>query len=344
MQALVQYGLDSGQVELRQRPIPAIGEEDVLLRIGAVGVCGSDIHQYLATPSWRVDVPVILGHEFTGTVAAVGARVTNFCEGDRVVSETAAHICRECVYCRSGNYQVCPNRQGYGTRIDGAMAEFARVPARCLHHVPDQLGFERAALTEPTCVAYSAIVERSTLKPGQTVLILGPGPIGLLGLAVARLQGAGTIIVAGLARDRSRLDLATRLGATYVIDLETESLTDLLSLIGDGFGADLVIDAAGAAASFRIAMEAVRPLGQIAKIGWGPGPLNMSLDPIVQKSVTVNGSFSHNYGTWERVIQLLASDQLPIGAIIGMDAPLSQWKQAFESMHSGEITKAILRP
>lgn len=344
MSALVQYGLESGQVELRQAPIPSIGEDDVLLRVGAVGVCGSDIHQYLATPSWRVDVPVTLGHEFTGTVAAVGNRVAGFYEGDRVVSETAARICGECVYCRSGQYQVCPKRQGYGARIDGAMAGFARVPARCLHHIPDHLGFDKAALTEPTCVAYSAIVERSTLKPGQTVLILGPGPIGLLGLAVARLQGAGVTIVAGLARDRTRLELATQMGASHIIDLESESLPELLSSIGDGFGADLVIDAAGVAASFRLAMEAVRPLGKIAKVGWGPGPLNMSLDPIVQKSVTVNGSFSHNYGTWERVIQLLASDQLPIGGLVGMDAPLSYWKEAFESMHSGEITKAILRP
>src|SRR5436305_13660088 len=114
MSAVVQFGLEPEQVELRAVPVPRIGEDDVLLRVGAVGVCGSDVHQYHGKPSWRVEVPVTLGHEFTGTVAAVGRRVSTFREGDRVVSETAARICGECVYCRSGNYHVCPRRQGFG--------------------------------------------------------------------------------------------------------------------------------------------------------------------------------------------------------------------------------------
>ncbi|MBV9278602.1 MAG: zinc-binding dehydrogenase [Chloroflexi bacterium] len=344
MPALVQYGLQPGEVDLREVPVPAIGEGEVLLRVRAVGVCGSDVHQYHATPSWRVEPPVILGHEFTGTVAAVGDGVGGFREGDRVVSETAAQICGSCVYCRSGHYNVCPHRRGFGALVDGAMAEYVRAPARCLHHIPNDLPFERAALTEPVCVAYAAVAERTVVKPGYSVLVLGPGPIGLLCLLIARLHGAGPTIVAGLGSDGPRLDLARRLGATHTVDLQSRDLAELLRGIGDGFGPDVVIDAAGVASSFRTAMETVRPLGQITKVGWGPGPLNDSLDPIVRKSVTVSGTFSHTYPTWERVIALLASRQIDVDPLVGSDAPLTDWREGFDGMHTGRIAKALLRP
>jgi alcohol dehydrogenase/L-iditol 2-dehydrogenase len=344
MAGVVQFALEAGSVELREVPIPQFDEDEVLLRVGAVSVCGSDVHQYHGTPSWRVNVPVVLGHEFTGTVAAVGARVEGFKEGDRVVSETAARICGHCVFCRSGNYNVCPHRQGFGYGIDGAMAEYVRVPARCLHHIPDSLPFERAAMTEPTCVAYNAVAERSTVKPGVSVLVLGPGPIGMLCLLVARLHGATEVIAAGLTSDRARLDLARSLGATRTVDLQQENLSEVIAGIGDGYGVDLVVDAAGVAPSFKSAMASVRPLGQITKVGWGPGPLDASLDPIVQKAVTVNGSFSHNYSTWERVISLLASGQVDTGPLVGMQGGLDRWKDGFDGMHEGAIPKAVLLP
>jgi alcohol dehydrogenase/L-iditol 2-dehydrogenase len=182
------------------------------------------------------------------------------------------------------------------------------------------------------------------VKPGYTVLVLGPGPIGLLCLLLAGLHGAGTTIVAGLTSDSPRLDLARSLGATHAVDLQQDDLMELIHGVGDGFGADVVIDAAGVAASFHTAMEAVRPLGQIAKVGWGPGPVGVSLDPIVQKSVTVNGSFSHNYRTWERVISLLSSCQIDVSPLVGLYAPLDNWKEGFDSMHDGRIPKAVLQP
>ena len=344
MQAVVQYGQAAGQVELRELPIPEIGADDVLLRVGAVSVCGSDIHQYYSSVSWSVNVPVTLGHEFTGVVAAVGSRALGFKEGDRVVSETAAVICGECIYCRTGHYNVCPRRKGFGYGVNGAMAGYVRVPVRCLHHIPDSLPFHIAALTEPCCVAFNAMVERATIKLGDSVLVLGPGPIGLLCLLVAQLHGAGTTIVAGLSCDAPRLEIARRLGATHTIDLQTEDLPEFLGSVGDGFGVDVVVDATGAAQAFKAAMAAVRPLGQIVKVGWGPGPLGFSLDPIVQKAVTVHGSFSHNYPTWERVIALLASGKLDIAPLIGLDTPLEEWKEAFEGMHTSRIVKAVLRP
>ncbi|MCA1599391.1 MAG: zinc-binding dehydrogenase [Chloroflexi bacterium] len=344
MPAVVQYGMAGKEVELREVPVPTIGDDDVLLHVGAVGVCGSDVHQYNSSSSWGVNVPVIMGHEFCGIIAAVGARVAGVREGDRVAAETAAAICGHCVYCRSGQYNLCPERLGFGYGTDGAMAGYVRVPARCLHRLPDNLPFSIAAMTEPCCVAYNAIVERSTVKAGDTVFVLGPGPIGLLCMLMARLQGATTTVVAGLTSDAPRLEIARDIGATHTLDLQTEDPREFVRNLGDGYGVDLVVDATGVAGAFQTAMDLVRPLGQIAKVGWGPGPLGFSLDPLVRKAVTVNGSFSHTYRTWERVIALLASGELDITRLGGLHASLADWQRGFEDMHAGTIVKAVLYP
>src|SRR5215211_1207050 len=224
MTGLVQYELRPKAVELRELPVPEIGEGDVLLRVGAVSVCGSDIHQYHNKQSWPVRVPVVLGHEFSGVVAEVGKRVRGFKEGDRVVSETAASICGQCIYCRAGQYNLCPHRSGFGYGTDGAMAEFVRVPERCLHHIPASLSSERAALTEPCCVGYNAVAVKSHIKPGDIVVVLGPGPIGLLAAEIARVSGAGTLVVSGMSQDESRLAAARALGVTYAVNCEETAI------------------------------------------------------------------------------------------------------------------------
>jgi alcohol dehydrogenase/L-iditol 2-dehydrogenase len=164
MTAVVQFDLKPGAVEVREMPIPEIGDDEVLLKIGGVSVCGSDVHQYHGTQSWPVATPVVLGHEFGGTVARIGSRVKGFREGDRVVSETAAYVCGQCMMCRTGAYNLCPHRKGFGYGINGAMAGYVRVPERCLHHIPDHLPFEKAALTEPCCVGYNAVIEKSKIS------------------------------------------------------------------------------------------------------------------------------------------------------------------------------------
>ncbi len=344
MSGVVHYALEALAVELRETPVPAIGEEDVLLRVGAVGVCGSDVHQYHNSQSWPVRVPVVLGHEFCGTVAEVGARVKGFREGDRVVSETAANLCGECLYCRTGKYNLCPRRSGFGSGTHGAMANYACVPARCLHHIPDVLPFERAALTEPCCVAYNAVAVKSSIRPADTVLVIGPGPIGLLCAEMARIAGAGTLIVAGTKQDASRLDVARALGATQTVDIQSTNIVDYMRGIGDGLGADLVIDAAGASAAMQAALEIVRPGGQITKVGWGPQPLNFSLDPLVQKAVRLQGSFSHTFENWEKVVAMLSAGQINLGPVISQVAALDQWKECFDGMYTGKYVKAVLRP
>jgi len=344
MSGVVQYALAPGAVELRELPTPDIGEEDVLLQVGAVSVCGSDVHQYHNSQSWPVRVPVVLGHEFCGTVVEVGSRVKGFREGDRVVSETAATICGQCLYCRTGDYNLCSKRSGFGYGADGAMAGYIRVPARCLHYIPESLPFEQAALTEPCCVAYNAVAVKSHIRPGHTVVVIGPGPIGLLCAEMARLAGAGTLIVAGITQDASRLEVARALSATHTVDVQSMEIVEYMRAIGDGLGADLVIDAAGASAALKMALEIVRPGGQITKVGWGPQPLNFSLDPLVQKAVRLQGSFSHTFQHWEKVVAMLAAGKINLGPIISHVAALDQWQDCFDGMYEGRYVKAVLRP
>ncbi|MBT3480900.1 MAG: zinc-binding dehydrogenase [Opitutales bacterium] len=336
--AVVNFENTVGSVELREINRPEVGDEDVLLEVSAVSVCGSDLHQWQAMHSWPVNYPVVLGHEFGGLIAEVGKRVTGWKEGDRVVSETAAVIDVNNPMSRKGLYNLDPTRKGFGYGVDGAMTRFTRVPARCLHRIPEGLSFEKAALTEPCSVAYNAVVNQSDIKPGDRVVVLGPGPIGLLCAAVAKLWGAQVAVV-GLESDRTRLKVAEAYGCTAIVnDL------DEWAYAGDGLGVDGVIDAAGVSKTLEIALQITRPAGWITKVGWGPQPLNFSLDPLVQKAITLRGSFSHNWPIWERVLELTGSGQLNLDPVIGGVWPLEEWHSAFEEMHSGNIVKAILKP
>ncbi len=335
---VVNYAPEKGSVEIREVAKPEIGEEDVLLEVANVGVCGSDLHQWTADHSWPVNYPVVLGHEFGGHIVALGNRVKDWKEGDRVVSETAAVIDLNNPMSKQGLYNLDPTRKGFGYGVNGAMTRFVKVPARCLHKVPDNLPFEQACLTEPCSVAYNAVVVNSPIKPGDRVVVLGPGTIGILCAAMARLSGAEVAII-GLESDRGRLEIAKQYGCEGII-----GNASAWALKKDGLGADCIIDAAGASATLKIALELVRPNGHITKVGWGPQPLNFSLDPLVQKNVTLQGSFSHNWPIWEKVLSLLASGQLEVKPIIGGVWKLTEWREAFEQMHSGKVVKSVLRP
>jgi L-iditol 2-dehydrogenase len=344
MIGLVNYAKEPGSVELREICVPQIGDEDVLLRVEAVGVCGSDLHQYHGTQSWHVNYPVVLGHEFAGVVETAGSRVSGFEDGDRVVSETAAVLPLDSPLIRRGLYNLEPGRLGFGYGVDGAMASFVKVPARCLHHLPPTLVSEVAALAEPCSVAYNAICVNSRIQPGYGVAVIGPGPIGLLCSAMAKLAGAGHLLVIGTEADARRLSVAVQMGADTTLVAHDGEVFDWIKSFGDGYGMDLVIDATGVSASLRLALEIVRPAGQITKVGWGPQPCGFSLDPLVQKAVTLQGSFSHNWPVWEQVLALLAAGKINVAPLLNQISPLSEWRAAFEAMHAGEIVKGVLKP
>ena len=339
--AIINYAPEPYSVELMEIPRAEINDDQVLLEVQSVGVCGSDLHMWTAQQSWTVNYPVVLGHEFCGTIAQVGKGVSGWKEGDRVVSETAAVIDSDSPLTRQGLYNLDPGRRGYGAMIDGAMRQYVPVPARILHRMPDGMSFDEAALTEPSCVAYNAVVNNARIRPGDRIIVLGPGPIGILCAAMARLCGA-EVALAGLERDRVRLQVGETYGCVSLVgDLKEWAYA------GDGLGVDGVdgvVDATGVSSALTTALELVRPAGWISKVGWGPQPLQGSIDMLVQKNITLQGSFSHNWATWERVIRLISSGQFDVKAITGGTWPLEQWHTAFEKVHSGEIVKAILKP
>jgi alcohol dehydrogenase/L-iditol 2-dehydrogenase len=336
--AVVNFAPQKHSVELREIPRATIREDEVLLEVEAVGVCGSDLHMWTAQQSWTVNYPVVLGHEFCGIITEIGSAVVGWSVGERVVSETAAVIDVQSPLTRQGLYNLDPQRRGYGAMVDGAMRRFVPVPVRILHRMPAGMTFEQAALTEPCCVAFNAVVRNAHVKPGDRIVVLGPGPIGILCAAVARLCGASVAVV-GLANDRARLEVVKQYGCDPIIGSASQWAAQT-----DGLGVDGVVDATGVSAALATAMELVRPNGWISKVGWGPQPLGFSLDPLVQKNITLQGSFSHNWPIWERVIQLIAAGTLDVRPITGGVWPLAQWRDAFEAMHSGSIVKAILKP
>jgi L-iditol 2-dehydrogenase len=344
LKAVVNYQAGSGSVEIRDVPIPSnLGPKDVLIQVKAAGVCGSDLHMYHDIQGFPVNRPVTLGHEYSGIVAAVGTEVTLFKEGDRVVSETPAYICETCIYCRSGLYNLCPDRRGFGVLENGAMAEYVKTREAIVHKVPDNVSFEKAAMTEPTCVAYNAVAHHSQIRPGDYVVVFGPGPIGLMCVQIAKLFSPGKLTIVGTSKDKNRLEIAKQFGADMVIVGDEQDVVKEILSYGDGFGPDLVLDAVGISTTLKQSIDVVRPAGQITKIGWGPTPVGFTLDPLIQKAARLQGSFSHNYPMWEKVLLMMGKgeiDPLPMTK----SYEINQWKAAFDEMDSLVHAKSIILP
>ena len=322
---------------------PRCSPDQALVRVEAVGICGSEIHIQHGNVSWDMTYPVALGHEFSGVVTEVGDEVTLFAVGDRVVSETAAGIDTGNEWYRTGTYNLDPHRLGFGARADGGMAERVAVPERCLHRLPDAVSFRQGALVEPLCVAYQATCVQTRIRAGDTVVVVGVGTIGVLSAWLATRSGANPVLVVGRPDDVSR---APTVGALGPIEVVT-SLDDAHAWLAERGrdGADKVIDAAGASAALRTALALARPNAQVTKVGWGREPYGHSLDPIVAKQLTLRGSFSHTWPVWERVLRLLGDgDGATVERIVGWEGPLEQWATGFGLQADGSVIKAMLLP
>ena len=240
--AVVNFSSKPGSVELQEIEYPLFGDDDVIMQVEAVSVCGSDLHQWHGTNSWEVNYPVVLGHEFCGVIKELGKNVKSAGKwqvGDRVVTETAALIDTDSPLSRQGKYNLDPSRKGFGYGVNGGMTRYAKVAARLLHKIPANISFEYAAMTEPCAVAFSATIAPGFVRPGDRIVVYGPGPIGVLCAAMARLAGAEVALV-GLEKDKTRLEIAKSYGCEVIIGDATAWAKSV-----DGLGADGVVDAAG---------------------------------------------------------------------------------------------------
>ena len=343
MRAVVKYKQEDGNTEVREVPVPEIGPEDVLIKTAYIGICGSDPHMFHNHVSYPMAIPLILGHEFSGIIERVGDKVEGWKPGDRVTAETHARFCGRCVMCRTNNYRFCRERKGYGFGIDGAFAEYVAAPQRILHRIPDNLSLKDASCVEPLCVAYNVAVVKTPVKAADSVVVIGPGPIGLLCAKMAAVSGAADVVVVGGPGDEARLDAAFRFGATAVVR-HGEDPMKAAEGMNEGYGADVVVDAAGPAATLKLALEMVRPDGMVNKIAWGPAPVDFSLDRIIQKGIHLQGCFSHSWEIWDKCLHLMDSGAVDLSAIISHELPLEEWREGFRLVESREGMKVVLKP
>jgi len=344
MKAVVKTQKGDGYVQLMEVEEPKIKPDEVLIRVKAVSICGSDLHIWHDEhPYWP---PMTMGHEFAGEIVDVGSRVAGWRVGDRVASETRTETCGVCRYCQTGVPQVCPHKRPPGIGINGAMARFVAMPARLLHRIPDNVSYDAAAVTEPTAVCLHGIIERTGISAGDNVVVLGPGPIGLISVQLAKLAGASNLIAIGTPRSADlRLRKAKDLGADVTINLGEENAREIVSDLTKGYGADLVIEAAGSSEAIKMAFDLVRRHGKICALGInGKETTDVPWDTAIFKAVQLTFCFSSSWQSWETVLKLMEKRMLKPEEIITHRMPLERWKEAFEALENREAIKAILNP
>jgi alcohol dehydrogenase/L-iditol 2-dehydrogenase len=341
MIGLVKTTKGKGGIELRDVPRPHAGPGHVLIKPEAVGVCGSDIERYVGRLI-DYEPPVILGHEFCGTIAELGDDTTRFARGDRVVCETHAVFCGHCYFCMTGQHALCSERKGFGFGVDGAFAEYVAARPEIVHLMPPQLSFEECAVTEPLCVAIHAVSDRLRVRPGDAIAIFGMGPVGLLALQTARLYGASKIVALDLS-ENIRLKLARDMGASHTVaSQERDAVTEIFDHVGME-GVDICIDASGSNAALMCALKVTKKSGQILVIGQHPKPEEITVGEIVMKQLSLIGSYSHTWTTWETALKLLSERKISTKAVITHTYPLAEWKQAFDTLLNLQGAKAVLR-
>jgi threonine dehydrogenase-like Zn-dependent dehydrogenase len=328
-------------IEIIEMAEPDIKKNQAMIEVKACGICGSDLHIYEWEPFIRwVPLPRVIGHEVAGTVSKVGEEVREFEQGDRVVADTWSG-CGNCYFCRLGRFNHCLYQVRLGQHVDGGMARYVTVPVNSLYKIPEGLDFPEATVIEPLGVMLRAF-ERCDMKPGDDIAIIGPGPIGLLGVMLAKASGASTIIVSGLKEDRERLQYAKRFGGIPV-NVEEENLKDKAIDLTHGRGVDIVMDVSGGKHSLAEAIDIVKPGGQIGVIGLSPeGPLRPHL--IVDKEITIHGSFRRQPSTWHRAIKLVANEVINTKPVITHVLPLERADEGFQTLLRKEGLKVILVP
>ncbi|MBI3945040.1 MAG: alcohol dehydrogenase catalytic domain-containing protein [Armatimonadetes bacterium] len=344
MQALVKTQKGVGFLELREVPEPKPGLGEVLIEVKAAGICATDIHvKHDRFPYWP---PVILGHEFSGRIVALGPEAQYYKVGERVVGEPHTQACGHCYLCRTGNIQICPTKRSPGWGIDGAFTKYLKMPERLLHRIPDSMSDDEAAVVEPTANTVHDVVERARVEAGDFVVVLGPGPIGLLAALTARAAGARHIAMVGAPSDEAiRLKKARALGFETVLNLaETNPVEAVRDLTG-GIGADLVVDCSGAAPAIASAVDLVRKKGRFCAIGLtGKDSIPFPWDKAAAKVIDLFFSMSTSYTSWDRTINLIATGRIPAGQVVSHRLPLSQWEKAFEELEAQRALKVLLIP
>ena len=340
MQGVAKLAPGKGHVGLLDVPEPVVKPGYVILAVKAAGVCGTDLHIYHA--EYPSVPPVIMGHEVAGEVIEVGAEVTICRPGDRVTSEPFFYVCRQCQFCRDGFPNLCPERKSIGTHVHGAFTRYLMVPAQNIHHLPPQVDELTGSLTEPLACCVHAL-ELTWVEPGELVVVIGPGAIGLLMMQVVKAAGA-RVIVLGTEVDEARLALAEQLGADLTINIQAHPPTDIIAEWSGGVGADVVFECSGAGPAAQMALTLVRRKGRYAQVGLFGKPIQWDLEQVCFKELQVSGSFASVPSSWRKALNLLAGGQVQTRPLISDILPITAWQRAFDIFEEREGVKVVFTP
>jgi L-iditol 2-dehydrogenase len=341
VKALVKFAPGEGNLDVVDVEEPRCGDNHVKVEIAFCGVCGTDLH--ILHDTFRNYPPVILGHECSGTVVEVGRKVTGVRVGERVtVLGATAVTCGDCQYCRSGFFIFCRNRRGIGHGVNGAFTRFLVARPDQLYRIPDNFTLEEAALSEPFAAAVQAVTEITAARTGETALVSGPGPIGLLCLKLLLAEGVRTI-VAGAVDDGERLNAARRMGAD-IVNVGFNSLREAVLQFTSGEGVDIALECAGHPDSVRGCLESLRPMGRYTQVAICGREITFPIDHIFYKQLTVRGSITYTARTWSRMMDIYASGRVRLQDLVTQTLPISAWREAFDLCERRRGIKILIYP
>lgn len=325
------------RVELQELPDPPIKPDEVLIRVRAVGVCGSDLDGFLGKSKKRIP-PLVLGHEFSGEVMELGRGVSAFHAGETVAVYPLVS-CGECRYCQTHRYHICPQRKVYGLDFHGGLCEYVSVPQQCLFRLPSSLSFVQGALVEPVANAVHVLAKCPSVA-GQTGLIYGVGPIGALVYLVARHFGARLLAV--VDRNPRRLAILNNLSANLVVDSSEQNPVETILAWTEGRGVDFSVDAVGHSICRQNAIACTASGGTVIWIGLAGDVCEIDGRAVVTREVEIKGSYAYGRNDFARSISLLQQGSLPLGLLVS-EVQLDQGQQVFEDLASGytSLMKAV---
>lgn len=332
-------------LEVVDLPAPAPGPHEVLVKVEACGICGSDVHGYDGASGRRIP-PIVMGHEAAGTIAAMGREVSDFKEGERVTFDSTVY-CGHCEFCARGEVNLCEHRQVLGVscgdyRRHGAFAEYVAVPQHILYRLPESISFAEAAMLEAVSVGLHA-VRLSPMAGAETALVIGAGMIGLLTMQAAKAAGCSRVLIADV--DASRLRLATQVGADDALHASGDALIAEVLRLAGGRGVDVVFEAVGRSETVHGAIESVRKGGAVTLIGNIAAEVALPLQKVVTRQVRLQGSCA-SAGEYPEAIALVASGKIQVKPLITAIASLEEGPRWFERLHAGEpnLMKVVLTP
>ena len=340
MKAAVLHGKED--VRLEEVPERPLGPGEVRIRIGAALTCGTDLKGWKR--GHRLFAPgMVYGHEFSGEIEQVGARVERYRVGDRVVAEPKNQTCGVCEVCRAGKTQLCLHRRAPGWGVHGAMTDYIVMPEFLLHKIPDNVPYDIAALCEPLAVAVHEVTERAGVECSDIVVVTGAGPIGILAAFVAKACGAHKVVMTGISKSEAvRFPIAQAMGVDVVINVEKEDPLKRVMELTDGKGADLLIETSGAGPAIMQMVEMVKPCGRISAIGLCAKDMaSLKWNSAMFKALDLHFNFSSSYSSWEKALRLMASTKYDLAKVITHRARIDDWEQVFQDIQDEQGVKGM---